>query len=255
MAPGPVAAQPYAWSQPTPYMDPQAVEHNKQIDRTKTGLLVILVGALIGWIPIIGGIGGLLIIIGAIFIIVGRKAFGDTHSRNVWIGVVLYIVGVVAAAIFVVIATFSLIGGFVGTGTPTLGEVESALTNILLGTVVGSAIIGLSTVVFTYALQKREGKILLWAGYIASVAIASVLVLILLGEVSVFAQDIAASGFDDPAALQPFSDRVEFLGLLEVIPHMLWAAATYLAWDRVKKREIPAQYQPQPMYMPPLPQQ
>src|SRR2546426_7874767 len=79
-------------------------ERRKQIDRTKTGLLLLLIGGLISWIPIIGVFGALLLLIGAILVILRRKAFGSTHARNVVIAIVLYFVGVlvwiIAARLF-----------------------------------------------------------------------------------------------------------------------------------------------------------
>src|SRR5207244_12017557 len=57
-------------------------ERRKQIDRTKTGLLLLLIGGLISWIPIVGILGGLLSLIGAILGILGRKAFRFIHARD-----------------------------------------------------------------------------------------------------------------------------------------------------------------------------
>src|SRR3989454_7873361 len=67
-------------------------ERRKQIDRTKTGLLLLLIGGLISWIPIIGVFGALLLLIGAILVILRRKAFGSTHPRKRVTGVVLFFV-------------------------------------------------------------------------------------------------------------------------------------------------------------------
>src|SRR5256885_13761663 len=74
MYPGAMPGLPSAWD----------AERRKQIGRTKTGVLLLLVGTLISWLPIpIGALGALLILIGAILVILGRKAFGAAHSRNV----------------------------------------------------------------------------------------------------------------------------------------------------------------------------
>src|SRR2546426_7467820 len=69
-------------------------ERRKQIDRTKTGLLLLLIGGLISWIPLIGVVGGLLLLIGAIFLIIGRKTFCSTHAPDVAISILLFFVGV-----------------------------------------------------------------------------------------------------------------------------------------------------------------
>src|SRR5207245_8237976 len=70
-------------------------DRRKQIDRTKTGLLLLLIGGLISWIPILGILGGLLLLIGAILVILGRQAFGSTHRRNVVIAIRLLLVGII----------------------------------------------------------------------------------------------------------------------------------------------------------------
>src|SRR2546422_5169075 len=74
-------------------------ERRKQIDRTKTGLLLLLIGGALSWIPLIRIVGGLLLLIGAIFVIIGRKALGSTHSRNVGISIVPFFVGVIIGVI------------------------------------------------------------------------------------------------------------------------------------------------------------
>src|SRR5437879_6462324 len=47
---------------------PMEAERHTQIQRTKTGLLLLLIGTLIRWIPLIGLVGGLLALVGAIFV-------------------------------------------------------------------------------------------------------------------------------------------------------------------------------------------
>src|SRR3989442_2080632 len=78
---------------------PWEAERQKQINRTKTGLLLLLIGGLISWIPFIGLLGSLLLLIGAILVIIGRKAFGSTHARNVVLAIVLFFVGIIICVI------------------------------------------------------------------------------------------------------------------------------------------------------------
>src|SRR5881628_1883343 len=88
------------------------VGRRKQIDRTKTGLLLLLIGGLISWIPIIGLLGGVLLLVGAILVILGRKAFGSTHARNVVLAIVLFFVGIiigVIAGVLFGVAVFSAV--------------------------------------------------------------------------------------------------------------------------------------------------
>lgn len=92
-SPGPMYPPPYGASGYGYGVPPWEYERKKQIDRTKTGILLLLIGTLIGWLLIIGVIGSLLILIGAILVILGRRAFGPSHSRNVILSIVLFFVG------------------------------------------------------------------------------------------------------------------------------------------------------------------
>src|SRR5947209_16915521 len=115
----PPASAPPMYPAPGPYGGampglPSAwdAERRKQIDRTKTGLLLLLIGGLISWIPLVGILGALLLLIGAILVIIGRKAFGSTHARNVVIAIVLYLVGIlvgIIAAVLFTAAVFSAV--------------------------------------------------------------------------------------------------------------------------------------------------
>src|SRR2546429_2519256 len=58
------------------------VGRRKQIDRTKTGLLLLLIGGLISWISIIWLFGGVLFLVGAILLIPWGKALGSTPALN-----------------------------------------------------------------------------------------------------------------------------------------------------------------------------
>src|SRR2546430_5498301 len=58
------------------------VGRRKQIDRTKTGLLLLLIGGVISWISIIGLLGGVRFPISAILVIPGPQAFRSTPPPN-----------------------------------------------------------------------------------------------------------------------------------------------------------------------------
>src|SRR2546422_3335652 len=57
-------------------------ERRKQIDRTKTGLLLLLIGGLISLISIVGVFGGLLSLVRSVLLILGRQAFGPHPSPD-----------------------------------------------------------------------------------------------------------------------------------------------------------------------------
>ena len=236
---------------------PWEADRQKQVGRTKTGLLLLLIGGLISWIPFgIGLLGSLLLLIGAIFVILGRKAFSAGHSRNVVLAIVLFFVGVIGAIALGVIFVAAIIAASGTTDPNTLANAfVNALNNLLIGVIVLSAISGIASVLFTYALQQQIGKILLWAGYVANVAIGIAVYAIIS---PLFASAIAqatSGGTYDPGPLENVRSQATALGILSVIPSLLFAAATYLAWSRVNRGEIPAPSVPpgMPPGMPTMP--
>ncbi len=103
--------------------------------------------------------------------------------------------------------------------------------------IIGGAVTGISEVLLTYALQLSTGRILLWTAYAASIAISIVNLLFILPIFN------GTGVFVFPAIF-----LTAFLG---IIPAMLYAAAYYLARERIVHREIPSPIRPQPYTAPP----
>lgn len=226
---GPPGYSPYA-----PYARAVDYERARQIDRTKTGTLLLLIGTLLSWIPIISFIGFLLIFVGVILVILGRKAFGSAHSRNVVLSIVLFIVGVLVVIGVAVYAAVSNLTGIVGPGgtvniTPAF--LASVANAALLAGIVSAVIIGIAELLFTYGLQAQTGRILLWAAYGANIALSVALYFIVS---PLYSAVVTQADYDSVTAAQ------QTYALLSVVPAMLFAAADYLAWSRINRREIPA---------------
>lgn len=228
----------------------------KQIDRTKTGLLLLLIGGLISWIPLIGVVGALLLLIGAILVILGRKAFGSTHARNVVLAIVLFfvgiIIGIIAGVIFAA-AVFSAVAS--QNPAAAAAALAGAFNTLLVGAIIAAAVSGIGSVLFTYALQKQTGKMLLWAGYLANLAISIAVFAIIAPLIANAVNQATSGGTYDPAPVAALQGQLSALGYLSVIPALLFAAATYLAWSRVSHGEIPASTMPpgMPPMAPPAP--
>src|SRR5207245_7022272 len=89
---------------------PLETDRRRQVERMKWALLLALIGSLIYWIPFfLNIVGFVLFIVAAILAILGRKAFGSTHSRNVILSVVVFVVGVVIAVCGAFFAGFSYV--------------------------------------------------------------------------------------------------------------------------------------------------
>lgn len=247
MYPGAMPGLPSAWD----------AERRKQIGRTKTGILLLLVGALIGWLPFIGALGGLLGLIGAILVILGRKAFGAAHSRNVIVSILLVILGIIIVAAATVVLVLGTAASFIPGNTPSQAAITSTFNNFLIILVVGVIVTGLATVFFTYAIQDQMGRMLLLGGYAVNIVIQIATFVLVSQAIGTIVAAMFPNGTYNPTqaavALADFSSRVQTLGYLGAIPALIYAAAYYLVWNRINKGEIPASTTPPPMAAPPMP--
>jgi hypothetical protein len=199
-----------------------------KIDNTKTGLLLLIIGLAISWIPFIGAIGGLVALIGALLVILGREAFGREHARNTILALVFFFVGIgvtVAGALALFFAAFSY-----RTGPSSIVQPTFAWLGVI--TIIGGGVTGISEVLLTYALQPISGRILLWTAYATSIAISIVNFLFIVPFFN---------GTGTGLLVFPTIFLTIFLG---IIPALLYAAAYYLARQRIVHREIPSPLTP-----------
>ncbi len=225
--------------QPPPYPYGSAAgywEYHRahKIDNTKTGLLLLIIGLALSWIPFIGAIGGLVALIGALLVILGREAFGREHARNAILALVFFFVGIgvtVVGALALFFAAFSYRAG------PS-SIVQPAFAWLGVITIIGGGVTGISEVLLTYSLQQSSGRILLWTAYAASIAISTVNFLFIVPFFN---------GTGTGLLVFPTVFLTIFLG---IIPALLYAAAYYLARQRIVRREIPSPITPQPFMAP-----
>jgi hypothetical protein len=187
------------------------------IDRTKTGLTLLAIGFLVSWVPIVGLVSIIIELIGAILVIMGRRTFGPEHARNVILSIVIFIVAIAIVFVAAIAVAFLALANYQPgiNGRPSRGFLSPFMGVILFVILVGIVIFGLAQVLFTYALQKSNGRLLLWAGYASTVVVAIL-------EFFVFTNI-------------PYLNNA-----LSIAPAILYGYAYYLARDRIVRGEIPA---------------
>jgi hypothetical protein len=185
---------------------------------TETGLWLLIVGVLLASEPYSNGTGTTLIIVGFIMVALGRKAFGQKHSRLALRAVMIFFLGLFAGIGNYVLALF-------------LPFSNGSLNQYQIGGVIAVIVSGIALVMLTYTLQKSTGRILLWAGFIGSVA------------VNIFLFFYYGTGTSFPSVFVPF--RINYLFadyiLLSIIPAAPSATALYFGWRRINKGELPKQ--------------
>ncbi|MEE9163257.1 MAG: hypothetical protein V3U17_00445 [Thermoplasmata archaeon] len=216
-----------------PVPTPEEFARQKQIDRTKTGLLLLFIGVLLSWVPYVGFVGGIIFLVGAILVILGRKAFGPAHSRNVLIALALFVAGIVGLVAVLVL----LVNAIITTVVPTTPEeVLALITTYIPALLVVGGISGLSYPLLAHAVSSRTGQILLWVGYAATLGILAVTYITLIG---IF-EAAAAIPTDPFGFLTAFLTAFITIFLLFVVSSVLYAVGYYLAYSRVHRGEIPA---------------
>jgi hypothetical protein len=206
-----------------------------------------MIGTILGPVPYVNYVGGILVLIGAILVILGRKAFGSSHSRNAIWSIIIYIVGLAIiiigaiAFIFEVISTTIAFRNAGTVDTTVLGQtLQSSFQTLIIAAVIGGAVIGIAQVLFTYAIQNQNGKIILWSAYTTSIIISIVNLIIIAQLVSdAVARSFVGNTFD-PGPLQTLQSRFQVFALLGFIPAALYSTALYLAWSRIGRGELPA---------------
>jgi peptide/nickel transport system ATP-binding protein len=214
-------------------------ELNKQINRTKDGLLLLTIGTILSPIPILNSVGAVISLLGALFVILGREAFGSAHSRNAAWSVLIYILGLIIFFFLSVALLSSLETNLQTNSDPASlrAALIATFDSYFIAGVIGGALIWIAAVLFTYALQDHRGRILLWSALVTSQIIGIGIVLfvgpILADAVS---QAVATSSL---APLNTFQATLTTLRLVGLVPTGLYAVALYGVWARIDSGEIP----------------
>jgi uncharacterized membrane protein len=200
-------------------------------DQTITGLLLMVVAFALAWIPFVDIVGGILALVGLIYLWNGRRELGPVHSDEVKVGVLLLVVAVgvgVAGAIALVAATFSFNVTLNGTQPmvthpPVSLALEAAVVVILT---VAAALGAACLVKLPYSLGDPTARKLLLVGGALEVAFAA---LYSVSEV----QSLAAveSVFGTGASPGPLPSPL-LVGLLLGVPDLVFL----VAYSRVRKR-------------------
>jgi zinc-ribbon domain len=237
------------YGSPQGYWNPAESARRTNIDRTKTGLLLVIVGILLGPVPYAMYVGLILAIVGVIFVLIGRNPFGNSHSNYTVFSVVIYCVGIgitfVAGFLFgLSFVTAALSGG----GQTAIDQaLVSAFNDLIIGVLVGGAVVGIAYVIFTYALQDSTGRVLLYIAFATQVTLSALVAYIISPQVAGAVTQSFSSGTFNPSPLSVLQAQLQFLQLLSLIPAVIFAIAYYRAYSRIRRGVVP------PSATPPVP--
>jgi len=193
---------------------------------------------IISMVGIVSLIGVILILIGAILFLMGRKEFGEKHQKNITNAVIIFVIEIVIVsilAISIAITTFSAITKTLSTNsTATLAAPPSFI--VIAISIISAVLGGLIYYFALIELENKTGKTILYVGIITSIAISivtSFYLADLLGEL--FGSiSTGSSGY----SLFPFNQNIGIIGLLGIIPNMLYLFSFYIPYKRIKDGEL-----------------
>jgi len=204
------------------------------------------IGSALGWIPVISILGGLLVLVGAVLVVLGREAFGVAHERNVVIAIVLYLMGLVGEFILAGSLLSSIETAAYLPPTDAASAVMGAFDGFLVGAMIVGVIAGLASVLFLWALLDVAGRVLIWASFFSSFALLFGVWVIIVGQLGSAVASAFAGSPPDLAPLIALDNELNSLRLLNILPDLLAAGAAYVAWARIEQGIIP-QRRGQPM--------
>jgi len=234
--------------------------------KTKKGLLFLIIGAIItmvyslfssitsfitqdanvtvimGFLSIISFIGAVLVLVGAIVFLTGRKEFGEKHQSNVMKAVMIFCINIVIAVVLTVIISFmaysavSDIASAAEVGS-SMGILAEPLSYFIVIIAIISAILG--GLMYYFALKELEderGKNILFAAIIASIAISIITSFYVAGMLG----EVFGSISTDPSSYSSLAltQNVGIISILGVIPNLLFIYALYIPYNRIKNGEL-----------------
>ncbi len=194
-------------------------ERVKGTSRTRTGLLLLTVGVLFGLVPAVGTlIGGLVALVGAFFVILGRKAFGKAHANSVLAAIIVYIASFLVILVITSIVVFSAIDFTGGTFDPA--DITAATEEAAWVVIPAAVLEGVAICLFVWQLETEWGRAIL----VSAIAVGFLGAVLSVYVLSTTSLDLANLLWTTAASAPGY---------------VLLAVAFYIPYRRIERGEIP----------------
>jgi hypothetical protein len=205
---------------------------SKDLALTRDGLLGLLVGSLIGWIPVLAYVGLPFAFVGVLLLFAGRRSLGIVHERTLVLALALLVVACIVASL-----SIGYVFGYSAAMTWQLGDyrIAQGYHVFLLGASAATVLFGFSMLLATREIQGTIGKAALWLAFLVHIANALVVIYVFggtLAERFVDSRDLAYAVRTLPAYFS--------------ISLWLYALPFGAAWVRVRRAQSPPAPQPTP---------
>lgn len=196
-------------------------------ERTKTGLLLMIIAFALLWIPYVSDLGALIALVGIGFLWLGRHGFGPAHRRNVLLGgacVALgLLIGIVIAAWFV---DSLLTQTSPGQSTSSLVAVfQSDLGVLFVAGLATASLTAIAYLVLPYALADPTSRIVLFSAAVLTVVISALSVAIEFPQISTAVAQATSGSSISTGPITALQGESILLSTAQILPDLmfLWA--------------------------------
>jgi MFS family permease len=194
---------------------------------------------IIGIFGIVSFIGVILILIGALLFLMGRKEFGKKHQKNIMNAVIIFVINVFAIlsilTIVIAIMIYSAITKTISTdSTATLAA--PSLLIVIVVSIISAVLGGLIYYFALIELENKTGKKILYTGIVTSIAISMVTSFYLADMLGELFGSISTGNSD--YSLFPFTQNFGKIAILGIIPNLLFLYSFYIPYKRIKDGEL-----------------
>jgi len=213
-------------------------------DETKNGLLMIMIGTALsmgstavriaGFMEgCLGGIGGLLVLLGILFLFLGRREISEVHARNVLIALALMIFAFIMMLMGTGMLVFSLMFGS-----------TSSVMSWFYVLMVGGILAGLAYYFLLIELENDLGRKVLIAAVLVTIVAQIIVMTVTMGAVEDMI-DTIEDARDQDWEDDEIADEVEDLQLdlarasaVTLAGQALILLAVFIPYDRIEKGEL-----------------
>lgn len=208
----------------------ETYEEARGRERTSSGLLLMMIGVGIAWIPYISEVGGLLTFIGIILMFMGRHGYGDRHHNFVLGGCGLILLALVIAVIIVISFASSVLSA-ASTPGETTAQIGALFQADLQGLFYTLAFVGilsdLGQLLLVYGIADPTSKIILWTALALSWILALIVLTFVLGQLSAAVAQATSGSTINTAPITALQSQETLLGTVQVVPDILFVYAYY----------------------------
>ena len=206
-----------------------------------SNLLIFLTGGEISYALGISSISGILVLIGIILMVVGRKEYGDRHGRFVIYALAVFLVSI---AFYVIYTVYTGIMVYIAVyeGNVDLSGIKNIIYLIPFAAILG----GLVNVFLLHELENRNGRIILYAAFLVTIFTSIMVAVMATPFMDALIVKMESTIDDQPLSLFANELTTELekglsqLNIYGVVNNLMFLVAAIIPYRRIKSGELAA---------------